>query len=80
MLYWLHEWSELFSPLRIFRYITFRTVMAAGTAFTMSLIFGPWVIEKLRQINFSEQKEDHRVADLDRSAKVGTPTMKLRRR
>lgn len=75
MLYWLHEWSELFSPLRIFRYITFRTVMAAGTAFTMSLIFGPWVIEKLRQINFSEQKEDHRVADLDRSAKVGTPTM-----
>jgi phospho-N-acetylmuramoyl-pentapeptide-transferase len=75
MLYWLHEWSGVFSPLRIFRYITFRTVMAAGTAFTLSLIFGPWVIEKLRQINFSEQKTDHRIADLDRSAKVGTPTM-----
>ncbi|QHI67961.1 phospho-N-acetylmuramoyl-pentapeptide-transferase [Tichowtungia aerotolerans] len=75
MLYWLSEWNEYFSPLRMFRYITFRSVMAAGTAFTMSLIFGPWVIEKLRQIDFSEQKEDHRIEDLDRSAKVGTPTM-----
>lgn len=75
MLYWLHEFNELFSPLRIFRYITFRTVMAAGTAFTLSLIFGPWVIDKLREIKFSEMKEDHRIADLDRSAKVGTPTM-----
>lgn len=75
MLYWLHELNELFSPLRIFRYITFRTVMAAGTAFVLSLIFGPWLIEKLRQIKFSEMKEDDRIADLDRSAKVGTPTM-----
>jgi phospho-N-acetylmuramoyl-pentapeptide-transferase len=75
MLYWLHEWSELFSPLRMFRYITFRTVMAAGVAFILSLIIGPWLIERLRRINFAEQKEDDRIADLDRSAKVGTPTM-----
>ncbi len=75
MLYWLHEFSDVFSPLRMFRYITFRTVLAAGTAFVFSLILGPWLIDKLRAINFGEQREDERVAALDRSAKVGTPTM-----
>jgi len=75
MLYWLHELSDVFSPFRMFRYITFRTVMAAGTAFVLSLIIGPWLIKKLRAINFGEQCEDERVAVLDRSAKVGTPTM-----
>ncbi len=75
MLYWLHEWSDVFSPLRMFHYITFRTVMAAGTAFVLSLILGPWLIRKLRAVNFGEQREDERVGELDRSAKVGTPTM-----
>lgn len=75
MLYWLCEWREFFSPLRIFQYVTFRALMAAGTAFALSLIFGPWLIRKLRAINFSEQKQDERVADLDRSSKIGTPTM-----
>ena len=75
MLYWLHELSEVLSPLRMFRYITFRTVMAAGTAFVLSLIIGPWLIEKLRAVNFGEQCEDERVAGLDKGSKVGTPTM-----
>lgn len=75
MLYCLHQLSDVLSPLRIFRYITFRTVMAAGTAFVLSLIIGPWLIRKLRAINFGEQCEDDRVAELDRSSKVGTPTM-----
>jgi len=48
MLYWLSQFSDLYSPLRIFRYITFRAVLAAGTAFILSLIIGPWLIEKLR--------------------------------
>jgi phospho-N-acetylmuramoyl-pentapeptide-transferase len=75
MLYWLHQLSDVFSPLRIFRYITFRTVMAAGTAFVLSLIVGPWLIRKLHALKFGEQCEDERVGALDRSAKVGTPTM-----
>jgi phospho-N-acetylmuramoyl-pentapeptide-transferase len=75
MLYWIHQWSDLISPLRIFRYITFRTVMAAGTAFVLSLMFGPWLIERLRLFKLSEQREDERVAGLDRMKKVGTPTM-----
>jgi len=75
MLYWLYQFSDVFSPLRIFRYITFRAVMAAGTAFIISLILGPWLIEKLRVVKYGEQCEDKRVAGLERKAKVGTPTM-----
>lgn len=75
MLYWLHELNEIFSPLRMFRYITFRTVMAAGTAFVLTLIIGPWLIEKLRALKISEMEEDDRVEALDRSSKVGVPTM-----
>ncbi|MDK2858559.1 MAG: phospho-N-acetylmuramoyl-pentapeptide-transferase [Verrucomicrobiota bacterium] len=75
MFYWLYQLSDVFSPLRIFRYITFRTVMAAGTAFILSLLLGPWLIKKLRAVNFGEQREDERVSGLDRSAKIGTPTM-----
>jgi len=75
MLYWLSQYSELFSPLRIFRYITFRAVLAAGTAFLLSVIIGPWLIKKLQSVNFSEQQEDERVRGLHGSDKVGTPTM-----
>ncbi len=75
MLYWLSQYIDVFSPLRIFRYITFRAVLAAGTAFILSIIIGPWLIQKLRAINFSEQQEDDRVAGLHGSGKVGTPSM-----
>jgi len=75
MFYWLSEFETVFSPLRMFRYITFRAVMASGTAFIISLILGPWLIKKLQQINFGEQCEDARLEGLDRSAKVGIPTM-----
>ncbi|MFA7257194.1 MAG: hypothetical protein WC047_06445, partial [Kiritimatiellales bacterium] len=75
MLYWLSQFTDVFSPLRMFRYITFRAVLAAGTAFILSLLIGPWLIEKLRAVNFGEQCEDTRVAGLERAAKVGTPTM-----
>jgi phospho-N-acetylmuramoyl-pentapeptide-transferase len=77
MFYWLYQFSDVISPLRIFQYITFRAVMAAGTAFILSLIIGPWLIEKLRILKYGEQVTDHRVAGLaqDKRAKVGTPTM-----
>lgn len=77
MLYWLSQFTDVFSPLRMFRYITFRSVLAAGTAFIFSLIIGPWLIEKLRVVKYGEQATDNRVAGLaqDKRAKVGTPTM-----
>jgi len=75
MFYWLHTLSDQYSPLRIFQYITFRTMMAAGMAFVLSLLIGPWLIGKLRRFQCVEKREDHRIGSLDRSAKVGTPTM-----
>jgi phospho-N-acetylmuramoyl-pentapeptide-transferase len=75
MLYYLSQFEELFSPLRLFQYISFRTLGAAATAFILSLLMGPWLIRKLRTVNFGEQTEDDRVDGLEKKQKVGTPTM-----
>jgi phospho-N-acetylmuramoyl-pentapeptide-transferase len=75
MLYYLSLLQNYISELRLFRYVTVRTLGAAATAFIISLLLAPWLIRKLRVINFGEQREDERVAGLDRSRKIGTPTM-----
>lgn len=73
MLYYLHLWTEFFSPLRLFQYITFRAFAAAGTAFIITLIVGPPLIRQLRKMKIGQQiRKD--VQDLH-SAKKGTPTM-----
>ena len=61
------------SILNVTRYITFRTAAASLTALALSLLFGPWMIQKLRdfqigQIIRPEGPTSHR-------AKAGTPTM-----
>src|SRR5438045_9119856 len=33
----------------VFRYLTFRSFMALISALVISLVIGPWIIEKLRQ-------------------------------
>ena len=38
MLYYLSELTRLFTPLNLFRYVTFRALMGAGTAFFLSLL------------------------------------------
>lgn len=75
MLYYLTGLEGLFSPLRVFQYISFRTLGAAATAFIVSLLIAPWLIRKLRAINFGEQSEDQRVEGLLKEDKVGTPSM-----
>ena len=75
MLYYLSQLEGLFSPLRLFQYISFRTLGAAATAFILSLLIAPSLIRRLRQINFGEQKTDERVEGLSKAKKVGTPTM-----
>ena len=75
MFYYLSGLQNYLSELRLFKYISVRTLGAAATAFIISLLLAPWLIRKLRIINFGEQKEDERVAALDRSRKIGTPTM-----
>ncbi|NNJ70841.1 MAG: phospho-N-acetylmuramoyl-pentapeptide-transferase, partial [Kiritimatiellales bacterium] len=75
MFYYLTELEGLFSPLRLFQYITFRTLGAASTAFILSLLIAPDLIRRLRIVNFGEQQTDERVEGLDKRKKVGTPTM-----
>jgi phospho-N-acetylmuramoyl-pentapeptide-transferase len=74
MLYYLlPPLAPLFGPLNVVRYITFRTAAASLTALLISLVFGPWLIRRLRdfqigQIIRQEGPQSHR-------AKAGTPTM-----
>ncbi|HNX81645.1 MAG TPA: phospho-N-acetylmuramoyl-pentapeptide-transferase [Candidatus Omnitrophota bacterium] len=74
LLYPLHT---AFSVLNVFKYITFRAIMAALTAFIMSLVFGPLVIKKLKELQVGEYitKGDSDKLDSMHSAKQGTPTM-----
>ena len=59
--------------LRIFKYITFRTFSATITALAISLILGPWLIERLRQYKIGQNvREDGPKSHLP---KAGTPTM-----
>src|SRR5258707_2221216 len=75
MLYYLlvHILQRYFSPLNVFRYITVRTVYASLTAMFLALVFGPWLIRRLRELQIGqfireEGPEEHK-------KKAGTPTM-----
>ena len=77
MLYYLSLLQDLFSPLRVFRYITVRAVAGAGTAFLISVLMGPWVIQKLRQLQIRQyvRKEEAPPLYVLHGKKEGTPTM-----
>lgn len=75
MLYWLlyQKLYPFFHPFRIFRYLTFRTAFASGTALLIALFIGPWVIQKLREFQIGQFiREDGPQSHLKKS---GTPTM-----
>ncbi|MEK6727218.1 MAG: phospho-N-acetylmuramoyl-pentapeptide-transferase [Candidatus Omnitrophota bacterium] len=78
MLYlWLYPLHDFFAGFNIFRYITFRCALAALTAFLISLIFGPAVIRKLKELKVVEKinKDDSIKLDLLSRHKQDTPTM-----
>ncbi|MDP2865601.1 MAG: phospho-N-acetylmuramoyl-pentapeptide-transferase [Elusimicrobiota bacterium] len=73
MLYYAHYLKDLFSPLNVFQYITFRAGGAVMTSFLLSLLFGPWLIAKLRSYKIGQvQRTDGPQTHL---AKQGTTTM-----
>lgn len=73
MLYYAHYLSDLFSPLNVFQYITFRAGGAVITSFLLSLAIGPWLIAKLRTYKIGQvQRTDGPQTHL---AKQGTTTM-----
>jgi len=75
MLYYLlyEQLYKFASPLRVFRYTTFRTAFASLTALFLCIALGPWLIAKLREFQIgqyirTEGPESHQ-------KKAGTPTM-----
>ncbi len=78
MLYYLlYPLHNVISAFNIFRYITFRAAMAAISAFLISLIFGPALIKKLRELKIGEhinKADSLRLDELHRH-KENTPTM-----
>lgn len=59
--------------LNVFQYLTFRTAYAAVTALVLSLIFGPWMIRKLREFKYGQEIREEGPAH--HQSKRGTPTM-----
>ncbi len=76
MLSYLANFEDYFGPLRVLRYLTLRTLMAAGTATVIGFIIGPWLIHQLRRLKFGQHYDDDRTGDLaQRFDKKNTPTM-----
>ena len=75
MLYWLlyQKLFPYFRLFRIFRYLTFRTVLASSTALLIGLLIGPYVIEKLREFQIGQYIREE--GPQSHQKKSGTPTM-----
>ena len=77
MLTWLSEFQEYLGPLRLLRFITFRTLLAAGTAFLIGMIVAPRLIRRFRELKLGHGYVDDRTGALGAaySDKKHTPTM-----
>jgi phospho-N-acetylmuramoyl-pentapeptide-transferase len=69
----LYPLRDMISGFNVFRYITFRTAWAALTALIISFIFGPWLIERMRQIKAGQYIREE--GPKSHQMKAGTPTM-----
>jgi phospho-N-acetylmuramoyl-pentapeptide-transferase len=77
MLYQLSQLTDWYSPLNVFRYVTFRALGGAATAFLICIVVGPWMIAVLRRLKLGQP---NRMGDAPKlqamhNAKAGTPTM-----
>jgi phospho-N-acetylmuramoyl-pentapeptide-transferase len=75
MLYWLlyEKLYPVFSPFRVFGYLTVRTLLASLAALLVALLLGPWMIRRLRALQIGQPiREDGPASHLK---KAGTPTM-----
>lgn len=69
----LIQYQEQFGFLRVFRYITFRTMGAILTALFLAFILGPWLIRRLGSLQMGQPVRDDGPSTHLR--KAGTPTM-----
>jgi phospho-N-acetylmuramoyl-pentapeptide-transferase len=75
VLYWLlyQKLFPYYRPFRVFRYLTFRTAFASMTALLITLIIGPWIIQRLREFQIGQYIREE--GPKDHLKKAGTPTM-----
>lgn len=77
MLSLLADYEHYFGPLRLLRYITVRTLLAAITALFIGFIIAPRLIRKFRELKFGHGYIDDRTGELGATYfdKKHTPTM-----
>ena len=68
----LYSLADVFGGFNVVRYITFRTAAATLTALFVSLMLGPWVIQRLQALRVGQPIRE---IGPDHAAKAGTPTM-----
>jgi len=75
MLYHLfyEQLFPLFSPFRVFSYITVRTALASLTALGLGLVLGPWLISRLQEFQIGQHIREE--GPRSHQTKAGTPTM-----
>ena len=74
MLPWLAQlFVTIFHPLRVFQYITFRSIAAALTAFLIALLLSPKMIAQFKQYQINQAVRDD--GPQSHLTKTGTPTM-----
>ena len=74
MLRHVAEWlTQYYSGFRVFNYLTFRAILAALTALTISFMVGPGMIRRLAEHQVGQRvRSDGPQSHL---SKAGTPTM-----
>ncbi|MDH3640793.1 MAG: phospho-N-acetylmuramoyl-pentapeptide-transferase [Gammaproteobacteria bacterium] len=74
MLLWLTDYlADYISGFGVFGYLTFRTMVSVMTALAMSLLIGPFVIERLSHYQIGQTVRDD--GPESHFSKAGTPTM-----
>lgn len=74
MLYWFTQvLQQHIHGLRVFQYLTFRSILSALTALLVSLILGPMVIRWLSKMQLGQMVRDD--GPQSHLTKAGTPTM-----
>jgi len=74
LLYFFYNWLQrYFHALNVFRYITVRTALASITALLITLILGPWTIQRLRDLQIGQFIREE--GPKSHQSKAGTPTM-----
>jgi len=77
VLSYLADFEDVFGPLRLLRYITVRTALAALTALFLGFLLGPVMIRKFKELKFGHGYIDDRTGHLGATYfdKKHTPTM-----